>query len=42
MPSGNLPWVSWKVTKESFSIDEGTGENEIHATESLSHDEKTV
>lgn len=42
IPSGNLPWVSWKVPKESFSIDEGTGENGNHATESLSHDEKTI
>ncbi|PWA51329.1 ubiquitin-conjugating enzyme/RWD-like protein [Artemisia annua] len=42
MPSGNLPWVSWKVTKESFSIDDGTWENGNHATESLSDDEKTL
>jgi hypothetical protein len=42
MPSGNLPWFSWKVTKESFPIDDGTWENGNHATESLSHDEKIV
>lgn len=31
--TGILSLLSWKVTNESFSIDEGTGEKENYATD---------